>query len=75
MKIKNYIEAKIEASVHEQHYHIAMELGISSAMLSHYKTGRTKQPPLDLVQRIYKLDMVTIYPYSLEACQGVEDVS
>jgi len=75
MKIKSYIEAKIEDSVDEQNYHVAMELEISSAMLSHYKTGRTKQPPLELAKRIYILDKIVIWPYAEAACEGLDDES
>jgi len=67
MTIQEYINEKIAGSVHAQNYHIGRELGISSAMLSHYRMGRTKHPSLEVAQRIYKLDKITIYPYSLEA--------
>jgi len=73
MEIEAYINAKIEANTHAQNYHIGKELGISSAMLSHYKTGHTKQPSLALAKRIYELDKITIWPYSVEACSGVSN--
>ena len=74
MHIQEYVNAKIAGSVHAQNYHIGKELGISSAMLSHYRTGHTKHPSLEVAQRIYKLDNITIYPYSLEAVsEGAED--
>lgn len=75
MKITEYINAKITNQVHTQNYHIGKALGISSAMLSHYKTGRTEQPSLELAKRIYELDSVVIWPYSVEAvAEGESDV-
>ena len=44
-------------------------------MLSHYKTGRTKQPPLELAKRIYILDKIVIWPYAEAACEGLDDES
>jgi len=73
MKIKEYINAKIDNQVNVQNYHIGKELGISSAMLSHYKTGKTEQCSLDLARRIYEIDKVTIWPYSVSALSGEED--
>ena len=72
MEIQTYVNAKIDNNIHEQNYHVGKELGISSAMLSHYRTGHTKQPSLELAQRIYKLDNITIWPYSTEACSEGE---
>jgi len=60
-------------STHTQNYHLAKELGISSAMLSHYRTGHTKQPSLELAKKIYSIDKIAIYPYSLEACSEGEE--
>ena len=73
MTIEEYVNAKIEANVHSQNYHIGKELKISSAMLSHYRTGHTRQPSLELARRIYQIDNVTIYPYSVEAVQGEDN--
>ena len=74
MLIQDYINDKIDGNVHTQNYHIGKELGISSAMLSHYRNGHTKHPSLAVAQRIYKLDHIAIYPYSLEACsEGAEN--
>jgi transcriptional regulator with XRE-family HTH domain len=44
-----------------------MELGISSSMLSHYLTGRTTQPSLEVAIDIYKREKIVIWPYSLYA--------
>jgi len=73
MNIKAYVNAKIDNQVNSQNYHVGKELGISSAMLSHYRTGHTRQPSLELARRIYELDKVTIWPYSVEAVTGEED--
>ncbi len=74
MLIADYINAKIDNQVHSQNYHIGIELGISSAMLSHYRTGHTRQPSLEVARTVYKLDKIVIYPYSLEAVsEGAED--
>jgi len=67
MFIEEYINEKIDAQAATQNYHVGKELGISSSMLSHYRTGHTKHPSLSLAQRVYKLDKVVLYPYSLEA--------
>ena len=67
MKIQSYINEKIADQVHEQNYHVGNLLGISSAMLSHYKTGRTLQPSLDLARRVYSIDKIVLWPYSEEA--------
>ena len=73
MNIKAYVNAKIDNQVNSQNYHVGKELGISSAMLSHYRTGHTRQPSLELARRIYELDKVTIWPYSVEAVTGEEE--
>ncbi len=74
MYIQEYINDKIAESAQAQNYHVGKKLGISSAMLSHYRTGHTKHPSLEVAQRIYKLDNIAIYPYSLFAVsEGAED--
>jgi len=70
MFIEEYINSKIDAQAETQNYHVGKELGISSSMLSHYRTGHTKHPPLALAQRVYKLDKVILYPYSEEAVRN-----
>ena len=74
MTIQQYVQTKIEDNVHEQNYHVGMELGVSSGTLSHYKTGYTKQPSLAIAQKIYEMDQVVIWPFSLLACsKGAEE--
>ena len=73
MKIQAYIQSKLEGNQQTQNYHIGMELGVSSGTLSHYKTGYTKQPSLAIAQKIYEIDQVVVWPFSLEAVsKGVE---
>ena len=75
MTIRAYVNDKIDKQVNAQNYHVGKVLDISSAMLSHYRTGHTKQPSLELARRIYVLDKIVIYPFSLEAVQGEVDGS
>ncbi|RKY51927.1 MAG: hypothetical protein DRP93_09035 [Candidatus Neomarinimicrobiota bacterium] len=72
MKIKKYIQDKIDNQSETQHYHVGMELNISSSMLSNYKTGKTRQPSLELARRVWKLDQITLWPYSERAVKGDE---
>jgi len=67
MKIGAYLSAKLDTGEYEPQYKLGMELGIGSAQLSHYITGRTEQPALDLAKRIYEEDGIVIWPYSKEA--------
>lgn len=67
MKIKNYLLGKMETGDYDRQFEIGIELNISSAQLSHYITGRTHQPSLDLAQRVYKQDGVVLWPFSEEA--------
>jgi len=71
MFIQDYIQDKIANQSESQNYHVGKELGISSSMLSHYRTGHTKHPSLSLARKIYSLDAIVIYPYSEEAVKGV----
>jgi len=74
MQVKDYINTKIDNQDKDQNYHVGIELGISSAMLSHYRTGRTIQPSIELAQRVWDIDNIALYPYSKFAVsKGAED--
>ena len=73
MKIKNYLKAELASGDYNPNYLLAKELGISPGMLSHYTSGYTKQPPLELCKKIYAISGVIIYPYSLEAVREGEE--
>ena len=73
MRIKKYIELKLEELDGKQNYNIARELGISSAMLSFYKNGKTTHPSLSVARAIYRVDKIVIYPYSTVAVEQKED--
>ena len=67
MKIKDYLKAKLDTGDYQQQYRLGMEIGIGSAQLSHYITGRTTQPALEVAIGIYKREGLVIWPYSEEA--------
>jgi len=70
MKIKDYLQAKLNNGNYEQQYRLGMEMSISTAQLSHYLTGRTRQPSLELAREIFIEDSIIIWPYSEESVQG-----
>jgi len=52
---------------YQRQYELAMELGINSAQLSHYNTGRSKQPTLTVAKVIYDKYEVVLWPYAEKA--------
>ena len=67
MKIDEYINKKLHTGQYKHQYELARELGIKPALLSHYRSQYTKQPPLELAKLVYKNDETIIWPYSKEA--------
>jgi len=71
MSIVDFINERLDSGEYDRNFELGTELNISSAQLTHYKMGRTRQSSLELAQRIYTKYQVVIYPYS----EGAVDVS
>ena len=71
MSIEEFINTRIDSGEYDRNFELGTELCISSAQLSHYRMGRTKQSSLELAQRIYAGYKIVIWPYS----EGAVDVS
>ena len=71
LKISEYIKSKLDTGEYPRQFDLAKELGLKSAILSHYKTSYTKQPPLELARKIYAKEGVIIWPYSKEAVSEI----
>jgi len=69
--IGNFIKERMDSGAYIRQYELAMELGINSSQLSHYNTGRSKQPTIEVAAKIYKAYDIVIWPYSKEALDGV----
>ena len=66
MKIKEYIEKKIEEGSNRKQ--LAEFLGTTSAMISYYLSNkRDIIPRLNIAVKIYKEDRIVIYPYAEES--------
>jgi len=73
MTISQFIQSRLDTGKYQRSFDIGKELNMSAGQVSHYHTGRTKQPNLDVCQDIYSRYDVVIWPYSLEAVSGVSD--
>ena len=73
MTIQKYIKEKLDTGEYERNFELGAELGISSAMLSHYNQGRTRIPSLDVAKTVYKNDGIVIWPYAEVAVSGEEN--
>ena len=67
MKIQAFIKKRMASGDYQRQYELAMELGINSAQLSHYNTGRSKQPTLIVAKVIYDKYEVVLWPYAEKA--------
>jgi len=72
MKIQSYLQAKVDTGDYVPQYKLGMELKIGSSQLSHYLTGRTIQPALEVARHIYKEEGIVIWPYSEQAVKDVD---
>ena len=67
MNIRAFIKKRMDSGEYKRQYELAMELGLNSAQLSHYNTGRSKQPTLGVAKVIYDNYEVVIWPYDEQA--------
>ena len=67
MDIKAFIKQRMDSGNYQRQYELAMELGLNSAQLSHYNTGRSKQPTLNVAKIIYDRYEVVLWPYAEKA--------
>ena len=67
MKIQAFIKERMDSGDYQRQYELAMELGLNSAQLSHYNTGRSKQPTLNVAKIIYDKYEVVLWPYAEQA--------
>jgi len=69
MTIQTFIKERMATGNYERQYELAMELGLNSAQLSHYNTGRSKQPTLNVAKVIYDSYKVVLWPYAEQALE------
>ncbi len=67
MNIQEFITERMETGKYQRQYELAMELGLNSAQLSHYNTGRSKQPTINVAKIIYDKYEVVVWPYAEKA--------
>jgi len=65
--IKEFIKQRMDTGEYQRQYELAMELGLNSAQLSHYNTGRSKQPTINVAKIIYDKYEVVLWPYAEQA--------
>ncbi len=71
IKIQAFIKDRMESGKYHRQYELAMELGLNSAQLSHYNTGRSKQPTLNVAKVIYDSYEVVVWPYAEQALKDL----
>ena len=71
IKIHTFIKERMDSGAYHRQYELAMELGLNSAQLSHYNTGRSKQPTLNVAKVIYDKYEVVLWPYAEQALKDL----
>jgi len=74
MTIKLFIDERMTSGKYIRQYELAMELGIQSSLLSHYRTGRAKQPTLEVAVKVYLAHEVVLWPYAESVIKELSNV-
>ena len=65
--ISDYIQHKVDEG--QKTKDIALELGITPAMVGQYRLKRGYNPSLPVAKKVFLLDGVTLHPYSQKSLE------